>query len=438
MDRAGIKDAPELLEATLLRTESCFLQDPANTAADLLLRGLWSFRRSRRTEQAAGLFRLRYVMDLRPGRFRLLGPVIRPADGFGRDRITEQREAVTDAWLLPVLTPGDYPILARELLRELRFEPYEWEQPVKGKVLAAKLGLKLRFAQLPAGSARQGLLLFEEGPMRLRDENGGETTEILPAGTILINRDLVRDDRELNAVLAHECAHFALHRNFLMLQRGAGYSWPPRTDPRGVAAGMEQQAEALAAALLRRPGGDVPFSPVTALFLDPEEVPLMAARMAEVRNAYLPPELRAPGGTFAREKENRQFIDDARLWAALGDSIPAGATAEDAVNIIRERKGLSMDALALRIGVDRKTLTGWLRAGPMSLQHAVALCVALQLRADLAGRLVRLAECPVRHVPGWEVYWMMLEYAPYLTVERCQEIARQAGIEPLHRGGTGE
>ena len=59
VDRAGIKDAPELLEATLLRTESCFLQDPANTAADLLLRGLWSFRRSRRTEQAAGLFRLR-------------------------------------------------------------------------------------------------------------------------------------------------------------------------------------------------------------------------------------------------------------------------------------------------------------------------------------------------------------------------------------------
>ncbi len=469
-----------LRNVSLLRTESLANQSLGATAVDLLLRGRYVLRQGRREREKTGDFRLRYVLDFRGG--RLAGPTVAAEREFPRDRITEQDGTAMDAFLLPQLTEADCPLLAEELLRELRVERSLRDPALNGKVLACKLGLKLYFVRFPEGSRHEGRVLFERTTVTLRDRAGKPFREEIPAFTVLVNRDFCRDDRQLNALLVHECAHCLLHLPFFLLQRMARGEKESDGHVCGQLqpAGMEEQADQLAAELLlpekrlrreaerltasgkspericailaqrfRTPrdlvrerlyasglfGAPVPDHAVpmlAGLFSDREAFPQMAAKLTEVRDHYLLPVLDAVPGTFARELENRRFLEDAALWIRMRDAIPPDTALIDAVNVIRKCKGLSWETLALLIGVNRATLARWLRNTDVTLPHMTALCVAMQLRPDVSERLIGIAECRIRRAPGWEVYWMMLEYAPCLTVERCNEILRLAQLPPLH------
>ena len=90
--------------------------------------------------------------------------------------------------------------------------------------------------------------------------------------------------------------------------------------------------------------------------------------------------------------------------------------------------------LALRIGVDRRTLVNWLSRQHIRLEHMVCVCVGLRLRGDLGLTLVELAGCRIHRTPLHDILRMMLMSAPSLTVERCNEILTRQGYPTLHGG----
>ena len=65
----------------------------------------------------------------------------------------------------------------------------------------------------------------------------------------------------------------------------------------------------------------------------------------------------------------------------------------EAVQLILDEKGITQMELAMRLGVSRAAWRKWC-AERMSLRHIVAICIALDLRADIGQELVRLAGIP--------------------------------------------
>ena len=128
------------------------------------------------------------------------------------------------------------------------------------------------------------------------------------------------------------------------------------------------------------------------------------------------------------------FAEEALLWSALRREVSQAESTREAVDLIRRKKGLSWEKLALEVGVSRPTLMGWLENPHIRLQQVTALCVALRLRGDVGRELVRVTECSVRTVPQKELYLSMVEMAQCLTVERCGAILQANGLPPLHCG----
>lgn len=155
-----------------------------------------------------------------------------------------------------------------------------------------------------------------------------------------------------------------------------------------------------------------------------------AARMQNVMDRYERLRMDDTAGNAARTLENRKFVEEAKRWNELRRELAVLEDPREAVRRCRTALGLSQQALADLVGVHRKTLDGWFRR-EMSVPHAVALCVAMQLRSDVARELLRIFECRWRGLQGREVYEMMLEYAQVLTVWRCNEILGEYRMPPL-------
>ena len=155
-----------------------------------------------------------------------------------------------------------------------------------------------------------------------------------------------------------------------------------------------------------------------------------AARMQNVMDRYERLRMDDTAGNVARTLENRKFVEEAKRWNELRRELAVLEDPREAVRRCRTALGLSQQALADLVGVHRKTLDGWFRR-EMSVPHAVALCVAMQLRSDVARELLRIFECRWRGLQGREVYEMMLEYAQVLTVWRCNEILGEYRMPPL-------
>ena len=633
MEIAEPEAPPRLIPSStrILRTESCFDQPIESWVADLVARA--SFR----TEDGhvkEGDFRLRYVMDLRPGSRRVIGPLIHTDREFPKDRITEGI-CPTDEWFLPILSPEGAEKSAESLLRRCYPEARYGVRALDGRILAERMGLKIRRVRFPEERQEQGWVCFAAGRAELRDEQGGVIFEEIEPFTILLNTARCRTRAAENETLVHECIHVWLHRAFFLAQQllpreewkeeetedqegkeekegkpegeeKAGNEGnegnekreekTEREEKAGPAVGvsvsglerpvfptalMERQAEQLIRRILmekrqvereiyrllrRRKDDSCGRSPETMAallyglsrafrvsaeqarerlkdlgfeeadgvgrFVDGRRVPdhgcegpwlpgttytlslREAARLYQEDAAFrdrldsgryafaeghfclrdpaflreepglLPrltplgrrsvdrcclvfrrkpeetdgagrephfPESRAARyrensdqfgriefcaveGTYARELENRRFLEEAAHWRSLLAAIPEDADLRTAVDIVRDRMGLSWSELALRIGVDRKTLSRWLSREEISLAHMTAICVALQLRSDVAEKLIRVSECRRRRVPGADAYWAMIEMARDLDVRRCNEILRQEGLPPLHAG----
>lgn len=162
-----------------------------------------------------------------------------------------------------------------------------------------------------------------------------------------------------------------------------------------------------------------------------EEAAARRRKPEEVTDRYLIPVLNEDAEGEARERENDRFAEEAVLWMEMKRMIASSATVKEAVGGILLRRGLSWMELALRIGVDRKTVVGWLTRQRISFQHMLCICVALRLRGDVGRALVDLAECRMRQTPAYDLYMMMLMSAPSLTVGRCNEILVRRGFPPL-------
>ena len=246
-----------LCSVSVLRTESVPGQSLAAWRSDVIVQG--SFAVLDRGEQLrrSGLFRLRYVLDLRPCSGSCFGPVIAPLGEFPPDDLTRQKGFRTDGYFLPLIAEADYPELARRILEQHQPAALRRRNPVDGIALAFRLGLSVRRVRFEPGSRVQGRILFERTRVLLRNRGGTLREEEIEPMTVLLNTDLCRTHAVENATLVHECCHRVLDLPFFLLQRMAGRTVaaeriPGRTSLLSFCPSdrMERQTEKLTACIL--------------------------------------------------------------------------------------------------------------------------------------------------------------------------------------------
>ena len=156
-----------------------------------------------------------------------------------------------------------------------------------------------------------------------------------------------------------------------------------------------------------------------------------AARKTEVKDKY---QSRHAFDSEPKSKDrvmqNDRFSCDAEIWSKLKKDLPDDFG--EAVQFILDAKGITQSELAMRIGVSRFALSKWW-TGPKTLKHVVAICIALDIRADVGEELVRKAGLAFRNNGEHNLLHAMLFETKDLTVERANEILKQNGMEPVSR-----
>ena len=143
-----------------------------------------------------------------------------------------------------------------------------------------------------------------------------------------------------------------------------------------------------------------------------------------------PDELDSEPESKERVIQNTLFAEDAAIWRELKHNLPDNF--KDAVQCIIDRKGISQEKLAMRIGTTRSTLKGWFQSP--SLRHAVAISIALNLRADIGEELVRLSGHTFQATLEHDILHGMLYETASLTVARANDIMRQYKLPLLCEG----
>ena len=116
-----------------------------------------------------------------------------------------------------------------------------------------------------------------------------------------------------------------------------------------------------------------------------------------------------------------------KLKIAMPDSIGK------AVQLILDEKGISQMELAMRLGVSWAAWRKWC-SERMSLKHIVAICIALDVRADIGMELVRLAGHNFQNNKEHNLLLAMMYETKDLTIARANEIMRQEKLAPLTEG----
>ena len=156
-------------------------------------------------------------------------------------------------------------------------------------------------------------------------------------------------------------------------------------------------------------------------------------RKREVRDKYLiRHRLDAEPETRDRMLQNIRFSADAALWARLKSELPDSMG--EAVQAILDAKGISQEELAMRLGCSRAAWRKWCAKPRISLRHVVAMCIALDLRADLGIELVRLSGLRFMNRKEDHLLLAMIYETRELTVARANEIMRQEALPPLTEG----
>ena len=155
----------------------------------------------------------------------------------------------------------------------------------------------------------------------------------------------------------------------------------------------------------------------------------IAARKTEVKDKYQTRHnFNSEPGTKERMLQNKLFHEDAMLWDKLKKELPD--TFYNAVQFIIDAKGISQDDLAWRIGISRSALQKWCK-GKITLPHVVALCIALNIRADVGEELVRIAGLAFKDSTADSLLHAMIFEANDLSVERANEMLTQSGFPKL-------
>ena len=170
---------------------------------------------------------------------------------------------------------------------------------------------------------------------------------------------------------------------------------------------------------------------VAGRFANTEYEDGQAARKKEVKNKYQSRhELDAEPESKERVLQNKRFTDDSVLWTKVKQDMPD--TFKDAIQTIIDLKGISQNELAMRMGVSRAAPRKW--CVKPSLRHVVALCIAMDVRADIGEELVRLAGLSFQNNLEQNILRGMLYETRDLTLARANEIMRQNKLPPLTDG----
>lgn len=203
-------------------------------------------------------FRVRYLVGLWDK--TCSAPMIAPSAYFPSDYITEQKTAITNQYLLPIMRTEDYAEVGRRMLK--RYFPEALEKPtaVNGWELARRMKLEIRKVRFERGSDIQGRIYFDWTWVTIRGENGEMKKEKIPPMTILINTDLCTTREIENSTIVHECCHVYLDLPFFKLQMLSGKPFTSYTSRKrkkkqysrsnGPIDWMELQAEKLPAYVL--------------------------------------------------------------------------------------------------------------------------------------------------------------------------------------------
>lgn len=156
------------------------------------------------------------------------------------------------------------------------------------------------------------------------------------------------------------------------------------------------------------------------------------ARKTEVKDKYQSRHaFGAEPETKDRLKENILFTQDSQVWMKLRLAMPDSIG--KAVQLILDEKGITQMELAMRLGVSRAAWRKWC-AEKMSLRHIVAICIALDVRADIGMELVRLAGHSFMNNKEHNLLMAMMFETKDLTIVRANEIMRQNKLHPLTEG----
>ena len=157
-----------------------------------------------------------------------------------------------------------------------------------------------------------------------------------------------------------------------------------------------------------------------------------AARKKEVKDKYQSRHgFGAEPESKERLKEDKTFAEDSQIWMKLKMRMPDGIGS--AIQLILDEKGITQMELAMRMGVSRTAWRKWC-AEKMSLRHIVAICIALDVRADIGMELVRLAGHSFLNNKENNILLAMMYETKDLTVARANEILRQEKLAPLTEG----
>ena len=157
-----------------------------------------------------------------------------------------------------------------------------------------------------------------------------------------------------------------------------------------------------------------------------------AARKTPVKDRYMSRHgFNAEPNSKAWKIENELFTKDSQIWTRLRTAMPDNLN--DALQLILKEKQITQMELSMRLGVSRAALRKWVTS-KMSLRHIVAVCIALDVRADIGLELVRLSGHAFLNNREQNLLLAMIYETKDLTVARANEIMRQEKLEPLTEG----
>ena len=140
-------------------------------------------------------------------------------------------------------------------------------------------------------------------------------------------------------------------------------------------------------------------------------------------------------GTKERIATNQRYGYDAKLWMSIKRQ--RFADVKTAILHIMKEKKITQEEIGMRLGVTRPTFAGWFKK-EISLRHVVAICIALDVRADIGEELVRLAGYSFRNTTEDALLLSFLFETQGFSVPRANEIMIQHKLDPLTNGRNQE
>lgn len=121
-----------------------------------------------------------------------------------------------------------------------------------------------------------------------------------------------------------------------------------------------------------------------------------------------------------------------KRWDGLLKSLPDDLTEAD--RTILDAKNMTWEKLAEELEVSRTALYKWIGQDRVSLRHVVAICIALNLRADICEALVRIAGYAFRNTVEHMLLHSFLYDTAGFTISKANRLMEKEGLPRLTNG----